>query len=561
MTNEKNIRHKARSTTPPLLPIGTVICFGGDLSQAGIYNDVKAAGWLLCDGTSYRQSDYPVLFTAIGTVNGSAGAGEFNVPDLRDRFLRGRNGVAVTGDPDANARNAANHGGATGNNVGSLQASATAVPAKPFVVGSSGTHAHSTTHLSSEMHQAWDGSTYTMARWNAPATTDAGGAHSHTLSGFGTTTAPINLAVYFIIKANDPVQGGSLPAGSLVGFAGTSPDTPPASWLSCDGMSYAVTRFPNLNALISYNYGGDGLSVFSVPDLRGQFLRGTNHSTGRDPDAANRFAADTGGSDGDATGSAQSYATYGGQNLTIASGGAHDHNIALLPLTDHHVAYGASGHDAKNVMHWTNDSAASSADGDHFHTITGGDSESRPINIYVDWLIASDNLNTAPPIGSIVPIGSDMTNFGNILTLTGMGWLPCNGAKLTISDPRYAALYKVIGTTYGRRPLQFLLPDLRGYFVKGAGGNATPGALLTQSLTGTPVIPITTTNDGSHAHVIQNIPTDAHTIDVVDGWDIAENNLNESPTSTDGAHTHTLSGGDSESRPPNVYADYVIRYK
>src|SRR5689334_19702372 len=113
---------------PPILPIGSVICFGGDLSQPSIYKDVQTAGWLLCDGTSYKQSDYPALFTAIGSANGSSGAGQFNVPDLRDRFVRGRNGSAPIGDPDAASRTAANPGGATGNAVGSLQASATALP-------------------------------------------------------------------------------------------------------------------------------------------------------------------------------------------------------------------------------------------------------------------------------------------------------------------------------------------------------------------------------------------------------------------------------------------------
>lgn len=41
---------------------------------------------LLCDGASYLRSDQPTLFTAIGTVFGSADADHFNVPDYRGRF-------------------------------------------------------------------------------------------------------------------------------------------------------------------------------------------------------------------------------------------------------------------------------------------------------------------------------------------------------------------------------------------------------------------------------------------------------------------------------------------
>jgi phage-related tail fiber protein len=59
----------------------------------------------------------------IGVSFGTADSGHFNVPDLRGRFLRGvDNGQAV--DPDAATRTAIKTGGATGDNVGSLQADA-----------------------------------------------------------------------------------------------------------------------------------------------------------------------------------------------------------------------------------------------------------------------------------------------------------------------------------------------------------------------------------------------------------------------------------------------------
>jgi microcystin-dependent protein len=43
--------------------------------------------WLLCDGTSYVRTDYPDLFTAIGTAYGSADGTHFNVPDLQGRVV------------------------------------------------------------------------------------------------------------------------------------------------------------------------------------------------------------------------------------------------------------------------------------------------------------------------------------------------------------------------------------------------------------------------------------------------------------------------------------------
>lgn len=43
------------------------------------------SGWLLCDATSYLQSDYPALFAVISTTYGSADGTHFNVPDMRGR--------------------------------------------------------------------------------------------------------------------------------------------------------------------------------------------------------------------------------------------------------------------------------------------------------------------------------------------------------------------------------------------------------------------------------------------------------------------------------------------
>lgn len=57
----------------------------------------KKDGWLLCDGSSYLQSDYPALFECLGTKFGGDET-SFNVPDLRGRFLQMVSADAVVGD-------------------------------------------------------------------------------------------------------------------------------------------------------------------------------------------------------------------------------------------------------------------------------------------------------------------------------------------------------------------------------------------------------------------------------------------------------------------------------
>lgn len=46
-----------------------------------------------------------------------------------------------------------------------------------------------------------------------------------------------------------------------------STNTPPASWLLCDGSSYSIITYQNLYNVISTNYGGDE-TTFKVPDFR-----------------------------------------------------------------------------------------------------------------------------------------------------------------------------------------------------------------------------------------------------------------------------------------------------
>ena len=69
-----------------------------------------------------------------------------------------------------------------------------------------------------------------------------------------------------------------LPVGSVISYMGVSA---PDNYLICDGTTYNITDYPFLadhikNNFGSYNFfGGDGTTTFAVPDLRGEFLRGS----------------------------------------------------------------------------------------------------------------------------------------------------------------------------------------------------------------------------------------------------------------------------------------------
>jgi microcystin-dependent protein len=64
------------------VPVGTVI-------YSAVPHTTPPAGYLHCNGGSLAATAFPNLFIAIGTTFGSAGSGQFNLPDLRGEFIRG----------------------------------------------------------------------------------------------------------------------------------------------------------------------------------------------------------------------------------------------------------------------------------------------------------------------------------------------------------------------------------------------------------------------------------------------------------------------------------------
>lgn len=96
---------------------------GGEVGAISSYvSDTIPTGYLLCDGSAISRATYSALYAIIGDAFGEGdGSTTFNLPDLRGRFLRGKDGGAGN-DPDAGSRTASGTNGNTGDNIGSLQA-------------------------------------------------------------------------------------------------------------------------------------------------------------------------------------------------------------------------------------------------------------------------------------------------------------------------------------------------------------------------------------------------------------------------------------------------------
>ena len=193
------------------------------------------------------------------------------------------------------------------------------------------------------------------------------------------------------------------------------------------------------------------------------------------------------------------------------------------------------------------------------------------------------------PIGPVGPSASDLMPVGSVISFAGTyddkhqipKWLPCDGRLLQVGS--YRALYNSIGISYGgTQDVAFNLPDLRGRFVRGVDGTANHdqdkaartssnaggatgnavGSLQADS-TKLPIIPFTTDLQGNHAHLLRKgrvgLPGGIHSDQ--DG-DIIMGDGMKSDYVTDetGAHKHTIvGGGDTETRPVNVYMNFLIK--
>jgi microcystin-dependent protein len=148
------------------------------------------------------------------------------------------------------------------------------------------------------------------------------------------------------------------------------------------------------------------------------------------------------------------------------------------------------------------------------------------------------------------------------------GWLCCNGSA--VNRTTYANLFAAIGTTYGVGDglTTFNLPDLRGYFVRGAGTNGdgtASGTFAAKQGHAYKNHAHTAASDtqGLHAH---NSPGGGYSGNWVSGGS-GQSPATQTSTLSDyqGSHAHTITvntsttGDATETRPANIAMLYCIK--
>jgi len=166
----------------------------------------------------------------------------------------------------------------------------------------------------------------------------------------------LGLGIFALILSPGP----GVPAGTIAAhLAVTDPD----GWLICNGKPIDK-KHSELIRIVGVN----------TPDLRGYFLRGYDPEGNVDPNGPQR-----------ALGKPQLDSTrMPDKHFVITGDGIHDHKI------DGHFNIKTNGNFRRNGGSYDNievDEISTNKDGVHDHIINGGDGETRPKNVAVNYII------------------------------------------------------------------------------------------------------------------------------------------------------------------------------
>lgn len=161
------------------------------------------------------------------------------------------------------------------------------------------------------------------------------------------------------------------------------------------------------------------------------------------------------------------------------------------------------------------------------------------------------NASSATMANNINLPGSIMAYGG---TTPPAGWLLCDGTSYSVNQ--YPNLYAVIGANFGGQSGIFNVPDFRGRFLRmvdGSAGNDPDKSSRTESNAGG--------NTGNNVGSKQEDAFKMHNHNALSSLlNISSGNTHVGNGGGSGYSVPTNSVGGAETRPKNVYVNYIIKY-
>lgn len=166
------------------------------------------------------------------------------------------------------------------------------------------------------------------------------------------------------------MQTDNLPIGTILIWAGDPGDLP-STWKVCNGKQLKKTDYPDLYGTLGTRWDNDlgyQADFFSIPDLRGVFLRGVNDDRNdefKDPDVSSRRRLK-----GDST---------------VAMDDAGSYQIDNIKAHQHYFIAGGGSSGPRNAM-------SKDANLEYYQeTNLVGGNETRPVNVYIYYIIKVKN--------------------------------------------------------------------------------------------------------------------------------------------------------------------------
>ncbi|GEM_PF-2873191 len=183
------------------------------------------------------------------------------------------------------------------------------------------------------------------------------------------------------------VAPAAIPVGSIIAYGGDLKSLP-SEYLPCDGREFDQTSYRALWVVLGTAWGaGHSANSGLLPKLDGLFLRGADPRSNVDKDGTSRTAPAAGGNVGANGATLENWAT-GLPRAPFTTGpesNSHDHAAS----TDAEYISGPNTFSAGKQRGLGVPGVVTLGPNDrhHTHVLVGGDTETRPVNASVYWII------------------------------------------------------------------------------------------------------------------------------------------------------------------------------